>query len=100
MQLESTRQSVFPGLSSLFNLPVERLDDASSRATLEAWDSLKHMHLVLALEDEFGIEFSDDEIANLDSAGRLIAAVSNKLHVQLSGWDSYIWNLHDWYADA
>lgn len=29
-----------------------------------------------------------------------VAAVSNKLHVLLSGWDSYLWNLHDWYADA
>jgi len=29
-----------------------------------------------------------------------VAAVSSKLHVLLSGWDSYIWNLYDWYADA
>jgi peptide/nickel transport system substrate-binding protein len=29
-----------------------------------------------------------------------VAAVSNKLHVLLSGWDSYIWNFQDWYADA
>jgi peptide/nickel transport system substrate-binding protein len=29
-----------------------------------------------------------------------VAAVSNRLHVLLSGWDSYIWNLHNWYADA
>ena len=29
-----------------------------------------------------------------------VAAVSNKLHVLLSGWDSYIWSFHDWYADA
>ncbi|HXO03143.1 MAG TPA: peptide ABC transporter substrate-binding protein [Stellaceae bacterium] len=29
-----------------------------------------------------------------------VAAVSNRLHVLLSGWDSYIWNLFDWYADA
>jgi peptide/nickel transport system substrate-binding protein len=29
-----------------------------------------------------------------------VAAVSNRLHVLLSGWDSYIWNLYDWYADA
>jgi peptide/nickel transport system substrate-binding protein len=26
-----------------------------------------------------------------------VAAVSNKLHVLLSGWDSYLWNLYDWY---
>jgi ABC-type transport system substrate-binding protein len=25
-----------------------------------------------------------------------VAAVANKLHVLLSGWDSYIWDLHDW----
>jgi peptide/nickel transport system substrate-binding protein len=30
----------------------------------------------------------------------LVAAVSNKLHALLSGWDSNIWNLYDWYADA
>jgi peptide/nickel transport system substrate-binding protein len=29
-----------------------------------------------------------------------VAAVSNKLHVRLSGWDSNIWNLYDWYADT
>jgi peptide/nickel transport system substrate-binding protein len=28
------------------------------------------------------------------------AAVSNKLHAAPSGWDSYIWNLYDWYADT
>jgi hypothetical protein len=29
-----------------------------------------------------------------------VAAVSNRLHVLLSGWDSYIWNFYDWYADG
>ncbi len=29
-----------------------------------------------------------------------VAAVANRMHVLLSGWDSYIWNLYDWYADA
>jgi peptide/nickel transport system substrate-binding protein len=29
-----------------------------------------------------------------------VAAVANRLHVLLSGWDSYIWNLQDWYTDA
>jgi peptide/nickel transport system substrate-binding protein len=29
-----------------------------------------------------------------------VAGVASKLHVLLSGWDSYVWNLHNWYADA
>jgi len=28
------------------------------------------------------------------------AAVANQLHTSPSGWDSYIWNLYDWYATA
>ena len=79
MQSESINDRFFGVLSSLFNLPPERLGDHSSRATLEQWDSLKHMHLVLALEEEFGIEFSDDEIGDLDTAARLKAAIAEKL---------------------
>jgi peptide/nickel transport system substrate-binding protein len=29
-----------------------------------------------------------------------VAAAANRLHVSPSGWDSDIWNLYDWYADA
>jgi hypothetical protein len=29
-----------------------------------------------------------------------VSAVSNKLHVPLSGWDSNMWALQDWYRDA
>lgn len=33
--------------------------------TIESWDSLKHMNLVIALEDEFQITIPDEEIGNL-----------------------------------
>ncbi|MGA8403017.1 MAG: peptide ABC transporter substrate-binding protein, partial [Stellaceae bacterium] len=29
-----------------------------------------------------------------------VAAISSKLHALPSGWDSYLWNYYDWYADA
>jgi peptide/nickel transport system substrate-binding protein len=29
-----------------------------------------------------------------------VAAVTNRLHVRLSGWDSYLADFHNWYADA
>jgi peptide/nickel transport system substrate-binding protein len=29
-----------------------------------------------------------------------VAAVTTKLHVRLSGWDSYLGDFHNWYADA
>ena len=29
-----------------------------------------------------------------------VATVTNRLHVRLSGWDSYLGDFHNWYADA
>jgi len=69
----------FAILSSILQVPAERLDHETSRKTHTAWDSLKHMHLVLALEEEFAIEFDDREIADLCSAATILDAVSRKV---------------------
>lgn len=68
----------FTLLSTMLAVPRDRLDRASSRETVPQWDSLKHMHLMLELEDAFGIEFDDDEIAGLASAEALLDALAAK----------------------
>ena len=52
-------------MSAVFELPVEQIKDDSSPDTIESWDSLKHMNLVVALEEEFGFEFADEEIVEM-----------------------------------
>lgn len=54
-------------MSIVFEVPVEKIYDKSSPENIEAWDSLRHMNLVVALEEEFDIEFNDDEILLLVS---------------------------------
>ena len=49
-------------MSAVFEIPVEQIKDDSSPDTIESWDSLKHMNLIISLEDEFTIEFTDREI--------------------------------------
>jgi|TARA_B100000315_G_C14135230_1_gene388778 acyl carrier protein len=49
-------------MTAVFEIPVGQIKDDSSPDTIESWDSLKHMNLVVALEEEFEIEFTDDEI--------------------------------------
>lgn len=46
--------------------PADITEDSSSD-TLEQWDSLRHMNLVLALEDEFGVSIPDEEAADITS---------------------------------
>lgn len=38
-----------------------------SMDTVEQWDSLRHMTLVLSIEDEFGITIPDEEAADITS---------------------------------
>jgi len=65
-------------LSSILSVPRESLTQGSSRKTVEAWDSLKHMYVMLALEEEFRIQFSDREIASLDTVSSLVEAIMSK----------------------
>lgn len=48
-------------MARLFHVNVKDIDDDSSMDTIEEWDSLNHLKLVLALEDECGISFTEEE---------------------------------------
>jgi acyl carrier protein len=52
-------------MSSVFDMPVENIDDNSSPDTIENWDSLHQMNLIVALEEEFGVTFSEDDISSM-----------------------------------
>ena len=54
-------------ISSVLHVPVEKINSDTSMDTIEKWDSLQHMNLVLALEDAFNIFIPDDEAANITS---------------------------------
>ena len=54
-------------MSAVFGVPSEEINSDSSMDTIESWDSLKHMNLVIALEEEFEITIPDDEAANITS---------------------------------
>jgi acyl carrier protein len=41
------------------------IDDQSSPDTLEGWNSVSHIHLVLALEEEFGISLSPEDATEM-----------------------------------
>jgi acyl carrier protein len=47
----------------------------SNRKTVEQWDSLKHIEIIFALEDELGMEFSEEEIAELNCVIRIVERV-------------------------
>jgi len=65
-------------MSAVFEIPVESITNDASSDTIENWDSLRHLNLILALEEEFGVSIPDEEVGNLVNY-KLIELVINDL---------------------
>lgn len=52
-------------MSDVLDVDINDINEDTSPETLEAWDSLKQMNLIVALEEEFNLEFTDEEIEDL-----------------------------------
>jgi acyl carrier protein len=65
--------------SDFFGVPAERITAGSSPQTLEAWDSIQHLNLVLAVEEKFGLQISPEEVEQMSSIGETVKLVESKL---------------------
>ena len=65
-------------MSAVFEIPVESITDEASSDNIENWDSLRHLNLILALEEEFDVSIPDEEVGNLVNY-KLIELVINGL---------------------
>lgn len=53
--------------------------DALTAADIEEWDSLSNIRFVVGIEKEFGIRFSNSEIAGLENVGQMVDLIAAKL---------------------
>ena len=69
------RERVYKIISQVFNVPIEDINDESSSDDIETWDSLKHMNMVLALEEEFNVQFGEEQILEMLNVGLIIEII-------------------------
>lgn len=50
----------------------------TSAETIEDWDSLSHIRLVVAIEKEFGIKFAFGELQELKNVGEMVDLIIEK----------------------
>lgn len=51
----------------------------SSTDNMPGWDSLRHMNLILALEEEFGVTIADEDVSSLTSYPLIKLVISDLL---------------------
>ena len=70
---------LFEVMADVFQVDVSEISEASAPGIVKEWDSLKHMLLLVALEEEFEIHFTDDEMIKCTSGATILAVLIDKL---------------------
>ena len=66
-------------MADVFQKSEEQISIDSTQDDIDSWDSIKHLNLIVALEEEFGIELPIEEIGNLISFKLISLIVKEQL---------------------
>lgn len=75
----STWNSLRRIAADIFNRPAESLPADASPETIESWDSVQHLSLVLAIEEHFGVQIDPEEFEKMNSLGAIATLLESKL---------------------
>ncbi|MDB9757241.1 acyl carrier protein [Pseudomonadales bacterium] len=70
---------LFEVMADVLQVDVSEISEVSAPGIVEEWDSLKHMLLLIALEEEFEVRFTDDEMVECTSGATILAVLTNKV---------------------
>jgi len=79
----SMNSSVLPAvlniMAQLFSMPAGSLTAESSMETVEQWDSLQHINVIVDVEQHFNITMAPEEVMQLHSVQAIVDIVESKL---------------------
>jgi acyl carrier protein len=63
--MDNIKERIKNVMSAVFEIPADTISDDASFDDIENWDSLRHLNLILGLEEEFNITIPDEEVVNM-----------------------------------
>ena len=71
-----SREEIYEKLNEVFQDVFDdeslTVNDETTAADVEGWDSLRHITLLAAIEDEFDIEFSMGQTVSMKNVGEMV----------------------------
>ncbi len=64
--------------SDILGIPADKITAESSPETIESWDSVQHLNLVLALEEKFGVQLEPEDIEQMKNIGAVATLVEKR----------------------
>ena len=78
-----TEKEIYDRLNEVFKTVFD--DDSiivnafTSADSIDGWDSLEHINLMVAVENEFGIKFNMGEVTTMENVGDMVNIIMSKL---------------------
>lgn len=72
MTREEVYAKLLPVFKDVFDDRRIKLNDETISTDIVGWDSLAHIQLISAIQDEFSIEFAVEDAANMKNVGELV----------------------------
>jgi acyl carrier protein len=63
--LQANEEELRQVLTDVLDLDSSAIIETASIDTIKQWDSLKHLNLVLALEERFGVTLTDEQTVHI-----------------------------------
>lgn len=78
-----TREAVYERLNKVFQDVFDDEEivvcDTTTSDDIEDWDSLEHINLVAAVEQEFGIKFTMGQVVTMKNVGEMVNIILDNI---------------------
>lgn len=72
-------EKVGRSIASVLDQPDLVVTMRTTAEDIEGWDSFNHINIVVAIEDQFGIQFNTAEVEQLRAVGEFVKLIEEKL---------------------
>jgi acyl carrier protein len=76
---EALFEKVARTMAVVIGIDQSEIKPDSSMDSIDKWDSLKHMKMIMALEQEFDVMFDDEDVVEMLSVPLILIAIKEKV---------------------
>ncbi|MBP3217897.1 MAG: acyl carrier protein [Lachnospiraceae bacterium] len=78
-----SREEIYEKLNEVFRDVFDDEDitvgEETTAADIDGWDSLEHINLIAAVEQEFGVKFTMGQVVTMKNVGEMARLIEEKL---------------------
>ncbi len=79
MQKEEIYERLNGVFRDVFDDESIEVNENTTSADIEDWDSLEHINLIVAVENEFGIKFNMGEVTTMKNVGEMVEIIASRI---------------------